>query len=70
MVMVIGTSQIEKIRDLIHKLPMEETILIYSSWDGYYRIPEQVKANPKYKEMRDMFQNVVDIRLSFGIICI
>lgn len=64
MVMVIGTSQIEKIRDLIHKLPMEETILIYSSWDGYYRIPEQVKANPKYKEMRDMFQNVVDIHTS------
>ena len=64
MVMVIGTSQIEKIRDLIHKLPIEETILIYSSWDGYYRIPEQVKANPKYKEMRDMFQNVVDIHTS------
>ena len=28
------------------------------------RIPEQVKANPKYKDMRDMFQNVVDIHTS------
>ncbi len=62
--MVVGTSQIERVGRLIQKLPQEETLLIYSSWDGYYKIPEQVQANSKYKEMRDMFHNVVDIHTS------
>ena len=63
-VMVAGTSQMNRIKELILKLPQEETLLIYSSWDGYYKNPEQVKANPKYKEFRDMFHNVVDIHTS------
>ena len=63
-VMVAGTSQIERIRDLLGTLPQEETLLIYSSWDGYYKIPGQVNANPKYKEFREMFHNVVDIHTS------
>ena len=63
-IMVIGTSQIERVRELIQKLPQEETLLIYSSWDGYYKNPEQVQANSKYKEIRDMFHNVVDIHTS------
>ena len=42
----------------------EETLLIYSSWDGYYKDPEQVKVNPTYKQFRDMFHNVVDIHTS------
>lgn len=63
-VMVTGTSQIERIRDLLGTLPQEDTLLIYSSWDGYYKIPEQVNANPKYKEFREMFHNVVDIHTS------
>ena len=46
------------------KLPQEETLLIYSSWDGYYKNAEQVKANSKYKELREMFHNVVDIHTS------
>lgn len=62
--MVVGTSQMERVRDLIHRLQQEETLLVYSSWDGYYKDPEQVKANPKYKEFREMFQNVVDIHTS------
>lgn len=62
--MIVGTSQIERVGKLIQKLPQEETLLIYSSWDGYYKIPEQVQANSKYKEMRDMFHNVVDIHTS------
>ena len=62
--MVVGTSQIERVGKLIQKLPQEETLLIYSSWDGYYKIPEQVQANSKYKEMRDMFHYVVDIHTS------
>ena len=63
-VLVAGTSQIERIRELLSTLPQEETLLIYSSWDSYYKIPEQVNANPKYKEFREMFHNVVDIHTS------
>ena len=64
MTMVVGTSQMERVKGLLDKLPQEETLLIYSSWDGYYKDPEQVKANPKYKEFREMFHNVVDIHTS------
>ena len=64
MTMVVGTSQMARVKGLLDKLPQEETLLIYSSWDGYYKDPEQVKANPKYKEFRDMFPNVVDIHTS------
>lgn len=62
--MVVGTSQMDRVKELIGKLPQEETLLIYSSWDGYYKIPEQVEANSKYKDFRDMFHNVVDIHTS------
>lgn len=64
MTMVVGTSQMKRVKGLLDKLPQEETLLIYSSWDGYYKDPEQVKVNPKYKEFRDMFYNVVDIHTS------
>ena len=64
MTMVVGTSQMARVKGLLDKLPQEETLLIYSSWDGYYKNPEQVKADPKYKEFRDMFPNVVDIHTS------
>lgn len=63
-VMTTGVSQADRIKGLIEKLPQEESLLIYSSWDGYYKNSEQVKANPKYKEFRDMFHNVVDIHTS------
>ena len=62
--MIVGTSQIDRVKGLMGKLPQEETLLIFSSWDGYYNIPEQVKANPKYKEFRELFRNVVDIHTS------
>ena len=62
--MVVGTSQMDRIKGLLDKLPQEETLLIYSSWDGYYKNPEQVKVNPTYKQFRDMFYNVVDIHTS------
>lgn len=64
MVMIAGASQKCRIQELIKELPEEETLLIYSSWDGYYRNPEQVKANPLYKEFREMFHNVVDLHTS------
>ena len=62
--MIVGTSQIDRVRELLDKIPQEETLLIYSSWDGYYKDPEQVKVNPRYKEFRKMFHNVVDIHTS------
>lgn len=64
MTMVVGTSQMDRVKVLLDKLPQEETLLIYSSWDGYYKDPEQVKANPKYKVFREMFHNVVNIHTS------
>lgn len=63
-VMVVGISRADRIKELLDKLPQEETLLIYSTWDGYYKNAEQVKANSKYKEFREMFHNVVDIHTS------
>ena len=54
----------ERVMGLLDRLPQSEALLIYSSWDGYYKEPEQVKVNPKYKEFREMFHNVVDIHTS------
>ena len=62
--MVVGISRADRIKELLDKLPQEETLLIYSTWDGYYKNAEQVKADPKYKEFREMFHNVVDIHTS------
>jgi ribonuclease J len=63
-VLVVGTSQISRVKELIKELPIEETLLIYSSWEGYYTIPEQIAANPNYKKFRELFFNVVDIHTS------
>ena len=63
-VLVTGTSQISRIEEILKELPINETLLIYSSWEGYYTIPEQVIANPGYKRFRDLFCNVVDIHTS------
>ena len=62
--MVVGPSQGDKVKPLLNRLPQEETILIYSSWNGYYMREEQVRANAMYKEFREMFHNVVDIHTS------
>ena len=63
-VLVAGTSQISRVEELLKELPIEETLLVYSSWEGYYTIPEQVDANPGYKEFRELFCNVIDIHTS------
>lgn len=62
--MVVGPSRGDKVKALLNRLPQEETILIYSSWNGYYMREEQVRANANYKEFREMFHNVVDIHTS------
>ena len=63
-VMVVGVSHFDRIEGLLSQLPEEETLLIYSTWDGYYKEQEQVKQNPAYKRFRDSFHNIVDIHTS------
>ena len=63
-VLVAGTSQISRVKGILKALPIDETILIYSSWEGYYTIPEQIAANPGYKTFRELFSNVIDIHTS------
>ena len=63
-VLITGTSQILRIAELLKELPADETLLVYSTWDGYYKIPEQVLASPKHKLFRELFSNVVDIHTS------
>ena len=45
-------------------LPASEVLLIYSVWEGYYKEPTQVKLNPRYKIIRELYNNVVDIHTS------
>ena len=63
-VLIAGTSQTSRIEEILRVFPIEETILIYSSWEGYYTIPEQIAVNPDYKKFRELFRNVVDIHTS------
>lgn len=63
-VLIAGTSQLCFVKELCEDLNQEEILCIYSSWDGYYKIPEQVEVNSLYKEFRDSFHNVVDIHTS------
>ena len=63
-VLITGTSQMSRIAELLKELPADETLLVYSTWDGYYKIPEQVLASPKHKLFRELFSNVVDIHTS------
>ena len=63
-VLVAGVMQRAFVEDLCEDLDLSEVLLIYSSWDGYYKDPELVKENPRYKLFRDAFSNVVDIHTS------
>ena len=63
-VLVTGVTHQAFVEELCQNLDPSEVLLIYSSWDGYYKDPEQVKVNPRYKLFRDAFQNVVDIHTS------
>lgn len=63
-VMVVGVGQKDRVYMMKSELPEEETLLVYSSWDGYYKDPEQVKVNPGYLRFREQFHNVVDIHTS------
>ena len=63
-VLVTGVSKMADVESMREYFSDNETVLIYSSWDGYYKTPEQVKVNPMYKMFRDSFNNVVDIHTS------
>ena len=63
-VLIAGTSQRARVEEILKELPVEETLLIYSSWEGYYTVPEQIAANPGYRKFRELFSNVVDIHTS------
>lgn len=63
-VLVTGVRKVKEVEGMRMNLPDNDTILIYSSWDGYYKIPEQVKVNDGYQKFRELFNNVVDIHTS------
>ena len=63
-VIPVNVSLMERVQSALQRLDPSETILIYSSWDGYYKDPEQVAVNPSYKQFREMFDNVVDLHTS------
>lgn len=63
-VMVAGVSHFDRVEALHSLLPEDETLFVYSTWDGYYKDPEQIEQNPAYKLFRESFHNVVDIHTS------
>lgn len=63
-VLVTGVTHQLFVEELCDGLDPSEVVLIYSSWDGYYKDPAQVKENPRYKLFRDSFHNVIDIHTS------
>ncbi len=63
-VLIAGPRQQPFVESLCYNFDPSEVLLIYSSWDGYYKNPAQVKLNPSYKSFRDAFPNVVDIHTS------
>ena len=63
-VLVAGVNNLDRAKEICEDIYLSEVLLIYSSWDGYYKNPEQVKQNPAYKMFREAFPNVVDIHTS------
>ncbi len=63
-VMITNVGKLADMDYLRRELSEAETLLIYSSWDGYYKDPEQVSINPMYAMFRGAFHNVVDIHTS------
>jgi len=63
-VLVTGVSHKNFVEDLCEELDPAEVVLIYSSWDGYYKDSIQVMKNPQYRAFREAFHNVLDIHTS------
>jgi ribonuclease J len=62
--MLVGPQYGERVQQIRSHFDPAQTLLIYSSWDGYYKIPEQVALNPAYKEFRELFSYVIDLHTS------
>lgn len=60
-VLISGTNQLAQVEEICQGLNQNDVLLIYSSWDGYYKDPAQVAINPRYKAFREAFTNVIDI---------
>jgi ribonuclease J len=60
-VLLCGPNDGSKIQQVMKMFPEEDTLLIYSCWDGYYKIEKQVKTNGRYAAIRNMFNNCVDV---------
>lgn len=63
-VLISGVNQLAQVEGICDGLNPDDVLFIYSSWDGYYKDPAQVALNPRYKEFRDAFTNVIDIHTS------
>ncbi len=67
-VLLTGSSEekIPMIEKLIARCGLENCILIYSFWEGYYKRPDQIEKMPMYKRIRDLFgpEHCVDIHTS------
>jgi ribonuclease J len=64
--MLIRSTKIEMVKELLKQLPQEETLLIYSMWDGY--INENVKKGENlvqsYLDIWNLFENKQKIHTS------
>ena len=63
-VLITGVNQLAQVKDICEGLNPNDVLFVYSSWDGYYKDPAQVAINPRYKEFREAFTNVIDIHTS------
>lgn len=63
-VLISGVNQLAQVENLCEGLNPNDVLFIYSSWDGYYKDPEQAAINPRYKAFREAFTNVIDIHTS------
>ena len=55
--LTIGVSHYEKVMEIKNQLPEDEVVLIYSCWEGYCQIPEQIVLNPNYKNFYEAFKH-------------
>jgi ribonuclease J len=69
-VLVAGAYNASLAYHICEGLNPSEVLFIYSTWPGYYQIPEQEQLNSNYADFRDMFSggtpfsNVLDIHTS------
>lgn len=60
-VLLVGASHFDRTKEIYDNLDPTKCLLIYSSWDGYYKLPEQIEINDSYKKIRELFTNCIDI---------